>query len=50
MTVERARELLELNEMTDEQVKEFIAQTKLLCKSMLQVIIKEHARKEVDKN
>jgi hypothetical protein len=42
MTIERARKLLELDDMTDEQVADYIAQSKQMCRSLLYTIIKEH--------
>lgn len=48
MTVERARELLGFEDMTDDEIKNYIMQSKQLCKGLLQMIIKEQNIKVID--
>jgi len=39
MTIERARELLNLSSMTDAEVSVFIAESKRACRAMLKTIM-----------
>lgn len=47
MTVERARELLNLGNMSDEEIKSFIARQKQLCSKILKMIISKHTNHEL---